>query len=251
MHDPRLARRRPCREREDLVPGQHVVAGDVERLADRPGVAEQRTKPLAKSTWCVSVHSDVPSPWTMTSMPGRIRSICVQPPWIGTAGAVVGVRRAHDRRREACPRGRRDSSVLAGDLVPGVLPVRVAAAASIRSPAPAGRRLIRRGGADEDILAGPTAEKVQIGLYVLGGVGHPVHDHVELPIAQRLPHRGAVADVAAEESPRRHPVGDRGGAPIEHGTGRWPRSHRQRPQAELMIPLPPMKRTRSPLTAGT
>jgi hypothetical protein len=51
----------------------------VKAVADRLGVSEQADEAFAKSSLCVSVHSEVPSPWTTISLPRRIRSIIVQP----------------------------------------------------------------------------------------------------------------------------------------------------------------------------
>ena len=53
---------------------------------------------------CVIVHSEVPSPCTITGLPASIRPSTVQRPSNGTSVCVVGVRRPHDRRRNPVSR---------------------------------------------------------------------------------------------------------------------------------------------------
>ena len=120
----------------DLVPGQHVVGGDVEDASPiARGWPSSGTKPRAKSAWWVSVHSEVPSPctttWLALAHPGEGRPAAVE----RHERPVVGVRRPHDRRREAVVAVGADEQVLAGDLVAGVLPERVAQRRGLRRPA--------------------------------------------------------------------------------------------------------------------
>ena len=49
------------------------------------GWPSRPTNPTAKSSVCVSVHSEVPSPWTTTGLPARIRATSVQPPDVGSS----------------------------------------------------------------------------------------------------------------------------------------------------------------------
>src|SRR6266581_3966749 len=100
---------------------------------------------------------------------------------------VVGVRRPDDRGREALLPVRRHEQVLAGDLVAGVLPERVAQRRRLGDRHPRGRRLVGRRGADEHVLAGPPAEQVDVGADLLGGEGHPVHDRVEVTAPDFIP----------------------------------------------------------------
>ncbi len=65
-------------EAQDLVPGQPLVRGDVEGVADaRAGCRSRPMNARAKSSAWVSVQSDVPSPWTTTGLPRRMRSTIV------------------------------------------------------------------------------------------------------------------------------------------------------------------------------
>jgi O-acetylserine/cysteine efflux transporter len=110
----------------DLVPGQHVVGGDVERLAPRPRVAEQRDEAAREvrvvgqrpQRGPVPVHHDRPA----LPHPGHRGPAAVQ----RYQRPVVGVRGAHDRGGEVLVPVGPDEQVLAGDLVPGVLQERVA-----------------------------------------------------------------------------------------------------------------------------
>jgi hypothetical protein len=74
------------------------------------------TKPLAKSSLCVSVHSEVPSPCTTTFFSWRMRWIRVQPV-PGHRGAVIGVGRPDDHCRKAFLAIGMDQPILTSDLV--------------------------------------------------------------------------------------------------------------------------------------
>ena len=102
------ARRRRRRARGDLVPGQHVVGGDVERLADgragaRAGGRSRGRSPRGGSASTARCRRRGRRP----ACPGASGRCAVQPPSSGIARPVVGVRGPHDRHREALARGRR------------------------------------------------------------------------------------------------------------------------------------------------
>ena len=174
------------------------------------------TKPRAKSSWWVRVHSEVPSPCTTTSSPARIRSTMRPAAVQGDQGLVVGVGRPDDRRREALVAVRRHEHVLGGDLVAGVVPVRVAQGSGLHDGQPAGRRLVRRGRADEDVLPGPAAEQVEVRADVLRRERDPVDDDVVLLVAEHRAHRGGVAQVRLPQPRLRRERALGGLAPVEH-----------------------------------
>ena len=156
------------------------------------------------------------------------------------------MRRAHDRRREAF------LAVGAYQPVPHKRSCSVStasrdcSAALTRLSAPGWWSLIRRGGTDEDVARsahGIAQDQLR-------------HDQVRRPpssrprrilVAQRLRHRVRIAYVAMQDA---HFEGNgwRLVAPRFSAYTSKPRSTANCEQAELMIPLPPMKRTRSPLT---
>ena len=69
----------------DLVPGEAAIGGDVEVVVERRGLPNRRTNGSATSTERVSVHSDEPSPATITGFPAIIRRMAASgsPTWIG------------------------------------------------------------------------------------------------------------------------------------------------------------------------
>ena len=97
---------------------------------------------------------------------------------------VVGVRRPHDGHREAAVPVGGDQPVLAGDLVPGVLPVRVAERRRLGHRHPGRGLLVRGRGADEHVLAGAVGEAVDVGADVVGGEGAELRHRVERAVAE-------------------------------------------------------------------
>ena len=169
------------------------------------------TKPTAKSLLWVIVHSDVPSPGTMSGFPWRIRAIAVK----GRSQlfteqrhlrVAVGERRADDRDREAVLAVRPHQALLAGDLVPRVVPERVRERRVLANEPVAERLLVGARGADEDELVGPVAKEPQVALDVLGGVRDPVHHDVEPVAGQRSLGRRLVAQVGDERRRAACPV---------------------------------------------
>ena len=126
VHDIRAHARRRGQRRRDLVPGQHVIGGDVERLADGARVAEQRHEAAREvrvmrqrpQRRAITMHHDrLALPHPADRGPAAVQ---------GDEGLVVGVRGPDDRGREPLRPVRGDQQVLAGDLVAGVPPERVA-----------------------------------------------------------------------------------------------------------------------------
>src|SRR5262245_4118547 len=115
------------------------------------------------------------------------------------AGAVVGVRRSHDRDRETGLTVGPEQCLLASDLAPRILPVRVVQRSRLRHRYVSRWLVVRRGRADEHVLTGPTTEQVHIGPNVLGFVRDEVDDHVELPVTDGCSHRGDISDVGPQD----------------------------------------------------
>ena len=156
------------------------------------------TRPSAKSAAWVSVHSEVPSPGTMTSAPRASRSITVQSPGKRRRGLVVGVRRAHDRHREPGVHAGPHQLVLGRDLIPGVADERVLAQVGLDDRPLQYRLAVQGRGADVQVLAGAAAEDLDGLRRVRRVVGQEVRDRAELQVAEGLAHRVGVADVGLQ-----------------------------------------------------
>jgi O-acetylserine/cysteine efflux transporter len=126
VHDIRAHARRRGQRRRDLVPGQHVIGGDVERLADGARVTEQRHEAAREVSVmrqrpqrrAIAVHHDrLALPHPADGRPAAVE---------GDEGLVVGMRGPDDRGREPLRPVGGDQQVLARDLVAGVPPERVA-----------------------------------------------------------------------------------------------------------------------------
>ena len=188
----------------------------MEGLPDRAGMAEQGDEAAGEvvvvgqrpQRGAVAVDDDLLAP----AHPLHHRPAAVE----RHQRPVVGVRGPHDRHREALlPVGGREQ-VLAGDLVAGVLPERVAQRRGLHDRQACRRRLVGRRGADEDVLPGPPAEQVEVGADVVGRERHPVDDRVELLVAERLLHRPGVADVGAHNPHLRRQRTGLGLPPVQH-----------------------------------
>ena len=135
----------------DLIPREHLVGRDLERLADRAVVAEQaherdrevagvRHRPQARA---VALHHHLLSP---------AHAVDRRPaPEQRDARLVVGVRGTHDRHGESTLAIGRDEQLLARDLVARVLPERVAQ-----------RRRLGDGQAPDGLLVGGCARDVHV-----------------------------------------------------------------------------------------
>ena len=153
------------------------------------GLPRSGTNPRAKSAWCVSVHSEdavtVHDDLLALAHPFDDGPSTVE----RNRRAVVGVRGTHDRHRQVPLAVRRHQQVLTGDLVPAVLPVRVAQGGRLADRETRRRSLVRGRGTDEHVLPRPSFEQVEVGTHVVGCEGHPVDDDVELPIAEHIADR--------------------------------------------------------------
>ena len=132
--------------------------------------------------------------------------------------------------------------LFAGDLVPAVLPVRVYKRRGLRDGEMRRRLLVRAGGADENVLRRPAAEKRNVRLQLLRGENEPVHHGVEAQSVQRRADRGGVLYVgnklfrpSGQELFALPPVQEISSIPFSTTSGETP---------ELMIPVPPMNNTR-------
>jgi hypothetical protein len=170
----------------------------VEAVADGLRMAEQPDEGLGEvdvvgerpQRGAVAVHDDVlAAAHALDDRPAAVE---------GQVHAVVRVRGAHDRRREALPAVRADQELLAGDLVLRVGPDRVAQGRRLDDRQAAHGLLVGRGRADEDELAGAPGEEVDVELDVLGREGDEVDDGVELAVADRRSRGRRVADVAVQ-----------------------------------------------------
>ena len=216
VHQARGHAERRGQGQRDLVPGEHVVRGDVEGLAERPRVAEQRDERAREVI--VMGHRPQRGPVAVDD-DGLAREHPAQhrPPAVERhQGLVVGVRGPHDRGREAAVTVGADEQVLAGDLVAGVQPERVAQRRGLGDGQPRGRRLVRRRRADEHVLPGPAAEQVDVGLDLPGGEGHPVDYGVKFKIFNFIPNGPRFPYIAPQhrDPGRQRPVGVP--APVQH-----------------------------------
>ena len=188
----------------------------MERLPDGAGMPEQGDEAAGEvvvvgqrpQRGAVAVDDDLLAP----SHPRHRRPAAVE----RHQRPVVGVRGPHDRHRKALlPVGGREQ-VLAGDLVAGVLPERVAQRSGLHDRKACRRCLVGGCGADEHVLPGPPAEQVHVGADVDGSEGQPVDDRIELLVAERLLHRPGVSDVGAHNPHLRRQRTGLGLPPVQH-----------------------------------
>ena len=187
----------------------------MEGLAEGPGMAEQGNEAAGEvlvvgerpQRGAVAVDDDLPA--------------LTHPPQHGPAAVeghqrpVVGVRGPHDRDREALLPVRGDQQLLARDLVPRVLPERVAQRRGLHDRQTRRRCLIGRRGADEDVLPGTPAEQIEIGPDVLRREREPIDDRVKLQIADRVPDRRRIPDVPLKDPHLRRQRPSRGLPTVE------------------------------------
>ncbi|MCY1213746.1 hypothetical protein D9M72_255410 [compost metagenome] len=127
----------------------------------------------------------------------------------GDLGAVVCVRGADHRDREAVVAVRPHQQVLAGDFVPRILPEGVAQRRRLKDRQPGGRFLVGGSGTDEHVLAGPAGKLLDGGRGMLRGERNEVRHGVEGAAPQRLAHGRAVPDIGGDHfcAFRRGPAG--------------------------------------------
>ena len=195
VDDPRFITEGATREGEDLIPREPFVARDVDGPGNRLRVAEKaheahgeipvvRDRPKARA---VAVDDDL-----LARLHAGDMGVTA---FENDAGLVVGVRGTDDRVGELllCPGGLKE--FLAGDLVARILPVRIAERRLLGDGHRGGRRLVGRGGADENELPHPPAEKVEADGEVFRNEADPVHDRIELHAPEGGLRLGGIADV--------------------------------------------------------
>src|SRR5258708_14580807 len=161
------------------------------------GLPMRPTKPCAKSSACVSVHSDVPSPGTTTSAPLAILSITVQSPGIGGCAAsyVCG---PHDRHRKPIGDVGAHQLVLRGDLLAGIADVRILSKVRLDDRPLKSGLSIERSRADVNVLMGSAPQHGHRRGRVLGVLGQELDNRAEFEITDRLNYRSLSRDVGLE-----------------------------------------------------
>ena len=168
-----------------LVPRQQFIRSDVERFADGAVVAQQAIEPLGE----VAVVGEDP----------QRRSIAVNDHLLAFSHAVdyrpaagkrqhrfvVGVRWPYNGERELFFTICTNESFFTGDLVAGVLPVRIVERCRLSHRQIYRWGLVCRCRADEHVLVGATTEKFEICFDVVGSERYEVHHGIELVISHR------------------------------------------------------------------
>ena len=110
---------------------------------------------------------------------------------------IIRKGRTHNRHGKTILTVRLHQTFFAGNFFAGILPVWVVQRRGLRNEIVSRRLLIRRGGADEDILLDPAGKESQVALDIIRRVRDPVHDDIKLQVLQsgadvlRLPYVGS------------------------------------------------------------
>ncbi len=200
MHDARLGARGAGDRAIDVVPAQRLLRGDVEAVADHLRIAEQRHEALGEvgvvgqrpQRAAVAVHDHLAAlAHPLDHGPAALeRQGCV----------IVGVARPHDGDRKALVAIGPDEQVLASDLVPRILPIRIAQRGRFQDRNPQRRLLIRGRGTDEDVLTRSAGEEFDAGVGLIGGETQEVHHHVPAGGIEHPGDLGAIVDVGPEHA---------------------------------------------------
>ena len=187
----------------DLVPREDLVRGDVKRMADGLGVAEEAHKALGE----VGAVGDGPegSAVAVDDDAFALAHAFDYGPWIFTVESgwdgrkVIGVRGADDGEGEAARAVFSHQKVFARDFVARVFPTRVGKRRRLGDQVVRGRFLVGGGGADEDVLARLAGEDADVTRDLVGGECDPVDDSVKHLSREGLCDSGFVVDVRLDE----------------------------------------------------
>ena len=183
----------------NLVPGEDFVRSDVKRLPDGLLVADEAEKPLRKVIcMChdpegrsVTVNDDLLSP--LDTVDG-----CVFGPSADgdRNDRIIGMRRPDDRGRKAFLLVKISQFHFTCDFVARVLPERVRQWSRFGDNRMLRRPLIRRGGADEDVLLRFAPKKLVVSLNILFTKRDPIDDGVPFVPFESGREFGGIRDVA-------------------------------------------------------
>ena len=207
-----------CRgvELVDHIPRQKLVGGDGETVSDGLRQAEQPDKGFGE----VRAVREGPERGSVTvhqhGAAGPHADNVTPPAGERNRSLVVGMRGAHDRDRESLLAVGRHQQVFPGDLVSGVLRVRVAKRRGFQNRQSSRRLLVGRRRTDKHELARAPREQLDIGCHVFGREGNEVDDDIEGSPAHSSPDRGRVASVRGDHlhTGRNRALGCR--RPVQH-----------------------------------
>ena len=109
--------------------------------------------------------------------------------------AAIGVAGAHDSHRKAFLPVPLHQEIFAGDLIAGILPVRVCQGGAFGDGQRGHGLLVCRRAADKNVLGRAPRKQAHVTLDVLLGKGDEIHRHVEPLVSQCGLHRSFVMDV--------------------------------------------------------
>ena len=184
-----------------LIPRYALVGGDMERLTYRVDIAYQPDVALREVTVvgdspqgrAVAVDYDgLAVAYAFEHLPASVVAVNSE----RHRALVVGVARADYRHGEAVLAVLPHQILLAGYLVAGVLPMWVREGSALRYPVVGQRLLVRRRGADVDVLLRPASEQTHVALDLLGHEADELADAVKGHIAESLRSPLLVADIA-------------------------------------------------------
>ena len=128
--------------------------------------------------------------------------------------AAIGVAGAHDSHRKAFLPVPLHQEIFAGDLIAGILPVRVCQGGAFGDGQRGHGLLVCRRAADKNVLGRAPRKQAHVTLDVLLGKGDEIHRHVEPLVSQCGLHRSFVMDVCCKH-PRAPGRAGRVGAAVE------------------------------------
>ena len=184
----------------NLVPGQALVIGDLEGLADGMGIAHKAHIALGKvrvvghgpEGGTVAVDDDLlPLQHPLENSVAALAAVDAQ----GHIPVVVGVAGPDDGHGELMLPVGLHQHLLAGDLVPGVLPVGIGQGGALGDAVVHDGLVVGGGGADVEVLTGLPLKQPDVPLHLLRNKADELTDTVKVPSLQNLGYGLLVVDV--------------------------------------------------------
>ena len=186
-----------------LVPGQGLVIGDLERLADGVGIAHEPHEAVRE----ILVVRDGPKGGAVPlddhrlSLHHSLKHLvaAIVPVYAHRHGSLaVSVAWPYDSHRKTVFPVHPHQILFAGNLVPGIFPVGIGQGRPLGDPVVLHRFVVGRGRADVHELPRPSPEQAVVPLQLLRHKADKIAHHVEVQALQRRGRRLLVPDIAPD-----------------------------------------------------